>query len=406
MIRIGVGLLVALAVLPAGTAAAQEPDTRAELLYEIREEKAANLEPYRPGRLERILLALENDRLLERVLNPAEGWYPKIGTLTPGSGFAYGPAFRRPALFGGHADFSAFAAASFDRYWMVDLRLAMPRLADGAVFAELNARRYDFPNEDFFGLGADSRRDAHVTYGLQNTLLGGGGGVRPVSWFSVEGRIDYLLPRLSGSADDRSIEELFGPAEAPGLGTQTDFLRTEARATINYRRPRGNPRSGGRYSVALQHYQDRDLDRYSFRRVEGELQQYIPLLRDRRVLALRGLVSIADADDGQAVPFYLQPTLGGPDDLRGFRRFRFRDRHALLLQAEYRWEIFTAVDGALFYDAGKVASRVEDLTLDDLESDYGIGFRFGTSNGVFLRIEGAFGSTGGKHFVFTSGHVF
>ena len=96
------------------------------------------------------------------------------------------------------------------------------------------------------------------------------------------------------------------------------------------------------------------------------------------MLALHALVSTSDADAGREVPFYLQRTLGGPDDLRGFRRFRFRDRHMLLLQAEYRWEIFTAVDGAIFYDAGKVASRLEDLTCSDLESDYGIGFRFGT----------------------------
>jgi outer membrane protein assembly factor BamA len=106
------------------------------------------------------------------------------------------------------------------------------------------------------------------------------------------------------------------------------------------------------------------------------------------------------------MPFYLQRTLGGPDDLRGFRNFRFRDQHLLLLQAEYRWEIFTAVDGAIFYDTGKVASRREDLDLRNLESDYGIGFRFGTSNGVFLRVEAAFGSSAGKHFILRFGNVF
>ena len=124
------------------------------------------------------------------------------------------------------------------------------------------------------------------------------------------------------------------------------------------------------------------------------------------MLAFRALASTSDADAGHDVPFYLQRTLGGPDDLRGFRQFRFRDQNFLLLQAEYRWEIFTAVDGAIFYDAGKVAPRLEDLDLRDLESDYGIGFRFGTRNGVFLRVEGAFGSSGGKHFILRFGHVF
>jgi hypothetical protein len=53
-----------------------------------------------------------------------------------------------------------------------------------------------------------------------------------------------------------------------------------------------------------------------------------------------------------------------------------------------------------------VASRLDDVNLRDLESDYGIGFRFGTASGVFLRVEGAFGSRDGKHFIFRFGHVF
>ena len=69
-------------------------------------------------------------------------------------------------------------------------------------------------------------------------------------------------------------------------------------------------------------------------------------------------------------------------------------------------EGFTAVDGALFYDAGKVASRTEDLNLRDLESDYGFGFRFGSANGVFLRIDTAFGSRDGVHFIFRFNNVF
>jgi outer membrane protein assembly factor BamA len=206
--------------------------------------------------------------------------------------------------------------------------------------------------------------------------------------------------------DGRRIGTLFDEQTAPGLSTQPDFLRYELFADLNYREPRGNPRRGGRYALTLERFDDRDSDRYSFRRVEADLQQYFSMLNDRRVLALHALVSASDADTGREVPFYFQRTLGGPDDLRGFRRFRFRDSHMLLLQAEYRWEIFTAVDGAIFYDAGKVAPRLEDLTFSDLESDYGIGFRFGTINGVFLRVEGAFGSREGKHFILRFGHVF
>ena len=387
-------------------AIAQEPDTRAEALRREREQKAADLEPPQPSRMERLLLDLEAGRLFERLLNPAQGLYPKIGNITAGSGFSLGPAYRQPALFGGHADFSAFAAASLKKYWMVEARLTLPRLANERLLADVHGQRYDFPEEDFFGLGPGSRREDFTAYGLANTVLGATAAYRPARWFSIGGSVDHLSPDITAPADAGGILSVFTPDQAPGVLEQPDFLRYEALADLNTREPRGNPRSGGRYALTYQRYEDLDGGRYAFDRVEADLQHYIPLVRDRRVLALRARASISDADAGAAVPFYFQSTLGGPDDLRGFRRFRFRDRHALLLQAEYRWEIFTAVDGAIFYDAGKVASRVEDLNFRDLESDYGIGFRFGTRNGVFLRVEGAFGSSGGKHFILRFGHVF
>jgi outer membrane protein assembly factor BamA len=399
-------LALAATLVTASMSSAQEPATRAETLQRQREEKAKDLTPPTPNRLERTLMDLESGRLFERLLNPAEGLYPKIGNITTGSGFSIGPGYRHAGMFGGHADFSTFAAASFSRYWMIDARLQFPRLANERVALEVHGQRYDFPNEDFFGLGPDSLRTNEVTYGLSNTVIGGSGVVRPMTWLNLSAGIDHLQPNINTTTEPGSLLSVFDPSQAPGVLEQPDYLRYTAMVDVNYRVPRGNPRRGGRYALTYHRYDDTESDLFSFNRVEIDLQQYVPLVRDRRVLALRARATMADADAGSVVPFYYQPTLGGPDDLRGFRHLRFRDRNALLLQAEYRWEIFTAVDGAIFYDAGTVAARREDLDLRDLESDYGIGFRFGTINGVFLRIEGAFGSSAGAHFVMRFGHVF
>ena len=175
LVGVALGTLLA-APIPA---AAQEPQSRQEALRQQREEKSRNLSPPERSGLERTLLDLESGRLLERVLNPAEGFYPKIGNITAGSGFSFGPAYRKPALFGGHADFSAFAAASFQRYWMLDTRLTLPRLANERVSVDVHAQRYEFPDEDFFGLGPDSRRVDQVVYGVSNSVFGGTGSVRP-----------------------------------------------------------------------------------------------------------------------------------------------------------------------------------------------------------------------------------
>jgi outer membrane protein assembly factor BamA len=270
----------------------------------------------------------------------------------------------------------------------------------------VHGQRYDFPKEDFFGLGPDSSRDNDVIYGLRNTVLGGYGTYRPMSWLNLTAGVDYYNPDIDAIREEDSLLHVFSPADAPGVLVQPDFFRYSGTVEVNNRVPRGNPRSGGRYAITYHRYDDTEFDLFSFNRVDIDLQHYVPLVRDRRVLALHARAVMTDADAGAEVPFYFQPTLGGPDDLRGFRHFRFRDRNTLLFQAEYRWEVFTAVDGALFYDIGKVAPRPRDFHLSDFERDFGIGFRFGTANGVFLRIEGAFGSSAGAHFIMRFGHVF
>ena len=51
------------------------------------------------------------------------------------------------------------------------------------------------------------------------------------------------------------------------------------------------------------------------------------------------------------------PALGGGSSLRGFASWRFRDRHSLLLQAEWRVLVNSFFDMAIFSDAGKVTAQ-------------------------------------------------
>jgi hypothetical protein len=408
--RIGVAVVavgVLLGFTSRANAQAPEPTTRAEELQRQRDDKATRLEAPKQSRLEKSLLDLENGRFFERLLNPAEGLYPKIGTITAGSGLAVGPGYRASQRFGGAVDFSTFAMGSIKKYWIAEGRMQLPRIAGGHIGLDAHVQTYDFQEELFFGVGPESARSDLVHYGFRNTVVGGSAAVRPTTWLTFSGSVDFLNPRVETATDDaESIGSRFDDSTAAGLIDQPDFTRYETAIDVDFRGPRGNPRAGGRYLFSYQRFDDLARNTYSFQRAEADVQHYISLLRNRRIIALRAMASVSDADDGARVPFYYQRTLGGPDDLRGFHRSRFRDNHALLLQAEYRWEIFTAVDGAIFYDTGKVASRVEDLDFRDLESDYGFGFRFGSANGVFLRVEAAFGSSGGTHLIFRFNNVF
>ncbi|HEX7280794.1 MAG TPA: BamA/TamA family outer membrane protein, partial [Vicinamibacterales bacterium] len=256
----------------------------------------------------------------------------------------------------------------------------------GRVMAEAVASLREYPKESFFGLGPDSRREDLTRFALRTPEVAGRAGVRVLPAVLAGGGIGVLSPRTNE-------------------GT-TDFVRSSGFVEVDYRQPL-NARRGGWYRLDVSQFSDRAGGTWSFRRTDLDLRQYFGFLADRRVIALRGYVSSSDASEGSlGVPFYLMPTLGGNDTLRGFRNYRFRGPHAMLLQAEYRWELWSGLDAALFYDAGKVEMQRSDLNFKRLEDDYGFGFRFNTANGVIMRVDAAFGSRDGKHLHIVFGGVF
>ena len=122
----------------------------------------------------------------------------------------------------------------------------------------------------------------------------------------------------------------------------------------------------------------------------------MPLLRETWVLSMRGRVQTT-LNDNDLIPYFLLPTLGSGSTLRAFATERFRDRHSMLMTAEFRWipNPF-GLDMALFYDARKVTSRRRDLNFKGLKSDVGIGARFHGPSSTPLRIELAVGNEGWK----------
>ena len=71
----------------------------------------------------------------------------------------------------------------------------------------------------------------------------------------------------------------------------------------------------------------------------------------------------------------------------------------MLFNLEYRWEAFSGLDMAVFGDAGKVFDDRRDFDLSDMETAWGVGARFNSRNGVFLRIDAGFGNEGHRLFI-------
>ena len=86
---------------------------------------------------------------------------------------------------------------------------------------------------------------------------------------------------------------------------------------VDWRRPL-NARNGGWYRAEVSRYDDRQGLGYSFDRLDIDVRQFVSFLSERRVLVGRVAASTSSVEPEQQVPFYVMPTLGGKDTLRGF----------------------------------------------------------------------------------------
>jgi outer membrane protein assembly factor BamA len=167
----------------------------------------------------------------------------------------------------------------------------------------------------------------------------------------------------------------------PGFGDAVTYVQVAAGGDRDSRDTRGRPTRGtliefkllGAFSVSGE-----DL---AGLKLEAQTVYYLPVLPLARVLVLTGgaTTTVKPLDDHE-VPLHLFPALGRKRFLRGYERERFRDRHALWGNIEYRFPIYeylatrVGLDAFLFFD-GATAFGEDDLAPGNLRYSYGLGIR-------------------------------
>lgn len=324
------------------------------------------------------------------------GLYAELGGMIPGAGLSVGPGYRHH-LFGDAAVVNASAAFSSRRYSMMQSRIEWPALFSNRLAIGASGKYQDFTQINYFGVGPDSDKSAWTNYRLKNLDIAGSATLRPVYWLSIGGSAGYIrgLDVSRGlSSIHPSTHDLFDDTTAPGLTVQPSYEHANVFVQADTRNVPDYPRSGGVYRVGLTAFHDVDGSGQSFRRIDADATQYAPLFGRNRVLSLRGHVALSQTGAGNAVPFYLMPTLGGRTTLRGYDDYRFRDRNAASVGAEYRVPVSRKIDAALFADAGGVAPSARGLWQGRLEHDYGVGLRVHTATKSFARVDVAKGREG------------
>jgi hypothetical protein len=362
-------------------------DTRAEAIAEAQAAKAGRLEPYVPSKAERIASDVKR-RLFE---NP-NGFYPWFDSVYSGGGFTLGAGYRR--FYGDRTFWDARGLYSAKDYKLAELATNALSLNGGKVDLRAVGGWRDATQVAFYGVGGDTAADAKSNFRLQQAYAGGAARYKGPRATRLELGFQYEHFSLdSGTGSSPTIENIYTADTAPGLGASPDYLHMTLTGGIDSRPSPGYARRGGLYALTYDQFYDTDST-FTFDRVQGEVVQHVPVLRENWVLSFHGVTQITPSDD-DTVPYFLLPALGSGSTLRAYPSWRFRDRHSLLLSGEWRWipsRMF--MDVALFYDAGKVASRVEDLNFSGLKHDVGVGVRFHGPIATPLRVEVARGSEG------------
>lgn len=377
--------LCGICILPA-----QQEETRAGQIQKAREERAKSLQPQKPTKEERWLSQVECFALGE-----GSCFIPvRPANLIETAGFGLAAQYRNASLLKGRLLLRASASGTVRGWYRGEFEASLPSLNEGRIFLTTLTSFSNYSSVPYYGSGPDSEKSDRTNFRIEGPAVQLRLGFRPLRRFSFGLLGGYQAINVGPGTRTQFISSELKFPNAPGIQRQTDFLESGAFAAFDTRDAPRYALRGSLLSGEYTLFSDRGLGRHTFNRFDFEAQHYIPFRVDKNVIALRARSSFTRAHLGNEVPFYLQPTLGSSRELRGYRQFRFYGDNSLSMQAEYRWQLISLMDMALFADAGKVFNKVSQWNVHNLESSVGFGARLKFRGSVFMRADVGFSHEG------------
>ncbi len=395
------------------------PQTRIDRLRKEREARRKEVKPPPPDSLLKKYLKRFDQKGSQSIEDANfRGFHPRVDWIARGSGPALGIRYWKPGAVGS-LDVMGSAFYSWRRYQLYDLQFGlipnrgrrMPsRKFETEGIEELgdfrqesfsrfklyaNLRWRDRTDESFFGPGPDSLKDNQSRYRVKDQLAEGVTGYQFTRRIGYTLRLGFLGNTLAVPRSDPPVEARFPLVDLPGFLDTPDYFILRHAFLLDFRDHPRVPHRGSSVAFGWDRFDNTNgLDQFNFNRFAADVRGYLPIRSRQQVVALRGYFVDSDPGEGNQVPFFLQPSLGGGESLRGYDSFRFQGDKLMLLQGEYRWEASRVFELALFGETGTVANRGERLDLDTLKSDFGAGFRFKTTDSTVLRVDVARGNEG------------
>ena len=355
-------------------------------------------------------------------------------SIVPGSGVGGGGRYSKDLNEKGGAQdqLQATSVITIRKFWLAELKFSSQRSIDRdwnksgeSLGINIYARNRSLPSMTFYGLGPNTNVNNSVKFSQRDTSAG----IEvttpfpELSWLSAGGKLEGLWPDIGAvtGANVVSIQQVYNDQSAPGLTTQPPMVHEQVFLCPH---KRFLERFELNYTVAYNFYQDTNAGHFSFHRFETNVEhRFYPEKKkhggviDQNYFSVTWRYSVSQASAGNAVPFYLQETIGGNDidnqpSLRAFKDYRFRGPDLMTVQAEYDRKlcsecapckpgiirtICSHLGTVLAYDAGKVALRNRDLDFSGMHQSFGGGLAIYLGKDVIFRMAVALGGGEGTH---------
>ena len=361
--------------------------TRSGAIVDAEKLKARSLAPVAASHGEQ-----EFDRFEERIINPIinpNGLTPKLGGLPTGGGFSLGPRYVRRDLLREHLISDSYIVGSTKKWYRGASSLDFVGLMDNHLEFLADGAYENAASMPYYGEGSNSLKANQSDFRREFTTAHLGGQVHILhqklsAGYAVGGLLANVGP---GDSDWPSTDKLFNEANTPGLQKQSNFITGTASIKADLTTPSFTNPKGLILEANDTQFWDQNGNHSNFHRLQTQATYYVPFINGMRTLAFRARNETTFHDADHQVPFYLQPTLGGPNDLRGYERYRYYGNGSSVLSGEYRWSVAGSLELAIFGDGGNVYSRPGLIGLRELRGDGGFGVRFKSKQQEIVRVD-------------------
>lgn len=343
------------------------------------------------GALDRTLDFLSNK---ERTM-----WVYPIIEGGAGSGFGGGFGIKHSNLF--HRGYRA--GASY-RIHINEDQIATGYFGQPDAF-ELAARpfsyRFDvdwqrYTGQDFYGSGNASSQANHSKYLLSGTGLNSRLAYHITKSLSTALILGVSYSRTGNSTRDGypSISTTFPPNELAGFQNWISYLTAAFDIEYDTRDNKVLTETGGLVSASFRRFQNMGSGPYNFNRYNFDVRHSIRLWKPRSALTLHMGWVFNQSTGGSQIPFWQLAILDASTPLRGFSRGRFTDNDSAIFNAEYRFPLWEAFDGVVFYDTGRVFHNPPDFSFGNFKYSVGGGLRVRLFGIMLFRFDAAYGGEG------------